>query len=238
MSHLTDLPGTAGLPGLIIPHVWPDAVVMDRPWPLELAPGACLSLPGILATLLFWLLACALLLWTAHRTATVAAGAARSGLDEAMAEAQMALSLGSREDIESSIQEALRRINSPAGLARSALLGRLPLSVSAALSEEAALESCGLAPLERARALREVLVAAVERLQPPRDAQVGYSPAGLQYHILQEEYLQGLPNKQIMVRHGISEGTFHRNRREAIRILAADLCWREGELARQRIGAY
>ncbi len=45
----------------------------------------------------------------------------------------------------------------------------------------------------------------------------------MQYHILREEYVQGLPNKHIMTRHSISEGTFHRNRREAITILAREL---------------
>ena len=36
-------------------------------------------------------------------------------------------------------------------------------------------------------------------------------------------YLQGLLNKQIMARHSISEGTFHRNRRQAILTLAREL---------------
>ncbi|MBI2887362.1 MAG: hypothetical protein HYY02_09150 [Chloroflexi bacterium] len=48
----------------------------------------------------------------------------------------------------------------------------------------------------------------------------------LQYHILREEYVLGMSTRHIMVRHSVSESTFHRYRRDAIVALA-------GEMARQ-----
>ena len=71
--------------------------------------------------------------------------------------------------------------------------------------------------------MREVLARAIERLKPPDRAPALGAPEALQYHILREEYLLGLPNTQILTRHSISEGTFHRHRRRAIAILAREL---------------
>jgi hypothetical protein len=80
--------------------------------------------------------------------------------------------------------------------------------------------------------LREALVEAIDGLKPADgDAAIG-SPGGLQYNILREEYLQGLLNKQIMARHSLSEGTFHRNRRLAIWTVAQELQSREDRRAR------
>ena len=36
-----------------------------------------------------------------------------------------------------------------------------------------------------------------------------------------------LPNKQVAIRHGISEATFHRNRRDAVAVLARELAKQE-----------
>jgi len=123
-------------------------------------------------------------------------------------------------------QEALRRLNRPAALAQSGLATRLPRTLAAARAHRGVVEA-EATPLERAQTLREILTVAVERLKPP-DGEAGLSaPAALQYHILREEYVQGLPNAQIMIRHSISEGTFHRNRREAVAILARELAEQE-----------
>ncbi len=128
-------------------------------------------------------------------------------------------------------EKALRRLNNPAALAECELVSRLPQTL-AAKSSDVGNGIAGPAPLDQARALREILALAIERLKPPDLERLRDAPAALQYNILRAEYLQGLPNKQIMVRHSISDGTFHRNRREAIGILARDLKRREELLAR------
>ena len=130
-------------------------------------------------------------------------------------------------------EQSLRRLNNPAALAGSPLFAELPHVLGVALSANGAASSS--TPLERARVLREVLIAAIEGLKPA-DGDVGIgSPGGLQYNIMREEYLQGLLNKQIMARHSLSEGTFHRNRRQAIWTLAQELRSREDRLARTMV---
>jgi hypothetical protein len=133
-------------------------------------------------------------------------------------------------------QEALRRLNAPAGLADCALAEQLPRTLAAMLRGDPAANGAGQAkvseptPLERARALRAALIQAIERLKPADDGDPG-APTALQYHILHEAYVLGRPNKQIMVRRGISESTFHRNRRDAISVLSRELARREERLA-------
>jgi hypothetical protein len=83
--------------------------------------------------------------------------------------------------------------------------------------------------LEQTQALRRVLMESIERLKP-EDASPN-SPAALQYQILREEYLDGLPNREILIRHSVSESTFHRNRRDAIAAVARELQERERQIA-------
>ena len=86
--------------------------------------------------------------------------------------------------------------------------------------------------------MRTILVSAIERLKPI-DGNVGMeAPAALQYHILREEYVQDLQNKQIIGRHNLSEGTFNRNRRQAIAMLAEDLANQEQMHARESVAAF
>jgi hypothetical protein len=135
-------------------------------------------------------------------------------------------------------QAALRCLNAPAALADCGLAERLPRTIAAfyrssmgltnQLAEGAPMLSVPT-PLEKARALRTALVEAVERLKPADEGDPG-APAALQYHILHDEYVLGRPNKQIMTRRGISEGTFHRNRREAVAILSRELARQEERL--------
>ena len=155
--------------------------------------------------------------------------------------AQVELEEVSAEHVARLTQEALRQLNAPGGLADCALADRLPRTLAEVLRQDPeaggeAIERAtmpeALTPLERARALRTVLVRAVERLKPPDDGAPG-SPASLQFQILHEAYILGRPNKQIMVRRSISESTFHRNRREAILVLSRDLIKQEGRLLSQ-----
>jgi hypothetical protein len=139
--------------------------------------------------------------------------------DEVLDEAQRELDSASWAYFLRITEEALRRVNQPSALARCALIGRLPRTLDAAIPQ-----GIGTA-LEQAQALRRTLVESIERLKP-ESASLD-SPAALQYQILREEYLDGLPNREILIRHNVSESTFHRNRREAIAAVAWELQERE-----------
>jgi hypothetical protein len=82
-------------------------------------------------------------------------------------------------------------------------------------------------PLEGASALRSELALAIERLRPggarPTPGSDGRRGGWLPYLVLYEAYVEGRPNKQIMQRYYVSEGTFHRTRRRAIDAVASDL---------------
>ena len=74
--------------------------------------------------------------------------------------------------------------------------------------------------------LRTVLMASIQRLNEAG----GTGPTettNVRYLILHDEYVLGRPNHQIMTRRSISESTFHRYRREAIRALASELAQQE-----------
>lgn len=81
--------------------------------------------------------------------------------------------------------------------------------------------------LEHAALLRRELEQAIEQLRPPGPRPMPGTSAGtsgwLQYLVLHEAYVEGRPNKQIMQRYHLSEGTFPRARRRAIDALALDL---------------
>jgi hypothetical protein len=149
--------------------------------------------------------------------------------------AQAGLAELSREHLVRLTEQALRRLSDPAALAACGLIVHLPRTLAAARPSAAANQPPAPTPLEQATALREILARAIERLKPPDRLPALGAPEALQYHILREEYLLGRPNKQIMTRHSISEGTFHRNRRRAIAILAHELAQEE---QRQPVGQH
>jgi hypothetical protein len=110
------------------------------------------------------------------------------------------------------VEGALRHLNDLPALSEHPLLGELGLTTGT--------------PLERAAQLRHELDQAIERLRPPgARPSPGTSVLGgwLHYMVLKEAYVDGRPNKQIMQRYSLSEGTFHRARRRAIDALASDL---------------
>jgi hypothetical protein len=72
--------------------------------------------------------------------------------------------------------------------------------------------------LDLGKAVHQVLFSAVERLRP--EATLPSAPIPREwfpYFILHDAYFNGLPNRDITLKLYISEGTFHRTRRSAIR---------------------
>ncbi|MBV9327423.1 MAG: hypothetical protein JO352_27085 [Chloroflexi bacterium] len=117
------------------------------------------------------------------------------------------------------VEGALRHLNDLPALSQHPLLQELPW-----LSDGTPLTTG--TPLERASALRNVLEQAIERLRPAgARPSPGTSVVGgwLHYLVLKEAYVDGRPNKQIMQRYAVSEGTFHRARRRAIDAVASDV---------------
>jgi hypothetical protein len=116
------------------------------------------------------------------------------------------------------VEGALRHLNDLPTLSQHPLLSELP-----------ALVETSATPLERAAGLRHELDQAIERLRPPgaRPSPGATALGGwLHYLVLKEAYADGRPNKQVMQRYALSEGTFHRARRRAIDALAVDLAQR------------
>ncbi|MEO6398046.1 MAG: hypothetical protein ABIP13_06225 [Tepidiformaceae bacterium] len=138
----------------------------------------------------------------------------------------------SPENIVALTQDALRRLNNPAALGMCGLAPRLPRTLSA-VSDSHPDGHADVTPLHQARALRAALIAGIERLKDAGG--VGAMDGGhVRYVILYDEYVLGRPNNQIMARHSISESTFHRYRREAIRALASELERGEEILSREQ----
>lgn len=171
--------------------------------------------------------------------ASVVQSAGMAGdLDALLAEARNEIEEVSADRLVRLTEQALRRLNNPAALGRADLADRLPATLEAATREAVGRGLRDATPLERAQATRSVLIACVERLKPLDGNVALEAPAALQYHILREEYLQGLLNKQIMARHSISEGTFNRNRRLAIATLAEELAKQEQLLSEDKVAVF
>lgn len=118
------------------------------------------------------------------------------------------------DNLLSATEHALRHLQDPLALANSVLFDHLPVSSALALQG-----SDSVTPLARARALRAVLLASIERLAgSSHDA-----AQALPYIILKEEYVIGRRNREIMRRLAIGEGTFYRYRRQAIHAVTLDL---------------
>jgi hypothetical protein len=119
-------------------------------------------------------------------------------------------------DLRVLVEGALRHVNDLPELSQHPLLARMDRASAAA----------GTA-LDRAARLRETLLEAISRLRPAGARPAAGTAAGpggwLHYLVLHEAYVEGRPNKQIMQRYHLSEGTFHRARRRAIDALTLDL---------------
>ncbi len=91
--------------------------------------------------------------------------------------------------------------------------------------------------LERGQALRDVLVRAIERLRPTGSEPRGDDAAARRewhaYLILRESYVEDIPNRNTMNRLLLSEGTYNRLRRQALRGVARALGDEEAALSAQ-----
>ena len=140
----------------------------------------------------------------------------------------------SEENLLPLVQEALRHVNSPSVLSDCALARCIPHTLAVASSAgDGGLVGQPM-PLDEAQALRSALVATIERLRPPREGVRPEAPEAHQYHILHDAYVLGRATSSIMVRHAISESTFHRHRREAVAAAARHLETQEGLLERRQ----
>lgn len=92
--------------------------------------------------------------------------------------------------------------------------------------------------LDRGKALKEALLQALDKLRPP-DSQP--DPPTLEWYpflVLHDAYVLGEPNREIMSKLYISEGTFNRTRRRAIRALAKALLEMERGAAQEISQSY
>jgi hypothetical protein len=142
----------------------------------------------------------------------------------------LSVRLAERPGFEDLVREALRHLNKLADLAECGLIACLPCTLREILRGKRPADRDESTPLERAQALREVLVAAIERLDPG-DKEV--TDEALQYRVLREEYILGMSTKYIWARHAISDSTLHRRRREGLHALAKELSTRERILAQR-----
>jgi hypothetical protein len=105
------------------------------------------------------------------------------------------------------VEEALRHLPDTVTLGQSALAQKMPIK--------------GESHIERGRQLQEILTTSIEAFRPAEKRPPEPLPRVWYNHaVLYDAYVEGVPNREIMARLYISEGTFHRTRRNAIRGLA------------------
>lgn len=110
-----------------------------------------------------------------------------------------------------------------------AFLGRCPL---AALNLVTGQLSAGeVTHLDRGKQVHQVLLSAMEKLRP--SGEMPREPIPREWHsylILTDAYLKNIPNRDIMSKLYISEGTFNRARRAGVRALASALSEMENSI--------
>ncbi len=105
------------------------------------------------------------------------------------------------------VEEALRHLPDTVTLGQSALAAKLTIKADSRI--------------ERGKQLQELLTSAIEAFKPGEKRPPEPLPRVWYNHaVLHDAYVEGVPNREIMARLYISEGTFNRTRRNAIRGLA------------------
>lgn len=135
----------------------------------------------------------------------------RTGLDEeanTVANDMLnALELTPDEDFIRMVEDGLRRMSDYIILGQSPLADKLGVKAGS--------------HIERGKELQKILHEAIELLRPAEKRPPEPLPRVWYNHaVLHDAYVEGVPNREIMARLYISEGTFNRTRRSAIRGLA------------------
>jgi hypothetical protein len=105
------------------------------------------------------------------------------------------------------VEEALRHLPDTVTLGQSALAEKIFVK--------------GQSHIERGKQLQNILTGSIEAFRPSEKRPSEPLPRVWYNHaVLYDAYVEGVPNREIMARLYISEGTFHRTRRNAIRGLA------------------
>jgi hypothetical protein len=110
-------------------------------------------------------------------------------------------------DFIKTVEEALRHLTDTVALGQSALAEKMSFK--------------GESHIERGKQLQELLTGSIEAFKPGEKRPPEPLPRVWYNHaVLYDAYVEGVPNREIMSRLYISEGTFNRTRRNAIRGLA------------------
>jgi hypothetical protein len=143
------------------------------------------------------------------------AGTELNELNSATGEMMDSISAVTDAEIIKLVEDALRH------LPDSITLGRSPLAEKMSVRGES--------HIERGKRLQELLTSSIESLKPAGQRPAEPLPRVWYNHaVLHDAYVEGVPNREIMARLYISEGTFNRTRRNAIRGLARLLMEKAG----------
>jgi len=113
------------------------------------------------------------------------------------------------------VEQGLRNLTDCIALGRSSLPAELRVS--------------GETHIEKGKAVQQRLLGAIETLRPVQDPSKDPPPRDCySYIVLHDAYWEGVPNRDIMSKLQISEGTFHRTRRAAVRAVARSLLEEQG----------
>jgi len=105
------------------------------------------------------------------------------------------------------VEEALRHLPDTIALGQSSLADKMRVSAET--------------HIDRGKQLQQLLMDSIELLKPEENRPPEPLPRIWYNHaVLHDAYVEGVPNREIMARLYISEGTFNRTRRNAIRGLA------------------
>ncbi len=118
-----------------------------------------------------------------------------------------AMEINPDQDFVKVVEEGLRHLSDYIALGQSLLADKLAVKAGS--------------HIERGRELQKIIVNAIELLRPTEKRPPEPLPRVWYNHaVLHDAYVEGVPNREIMARLYISEGTFNRTRRNAIRGLA------------------
>jgi hypothetical protein len=124
-----------------------------------------------------------------------------------------AISANPDDDFIKIVEDALRHLTDTIALGQSPLAERMPLN--------------GSSQIERGKQLQQLLINSIGSLKPAEKRPPEPLPRVWYNHaVLYDAYVECVPNREIMARLYISEGTFNRTRRNAIRGLARSLAER------------